>query len=282
MGNKMKIIPYLNDKKFHPEQPWFVLNTSHYFWQTQATLPDISHFYSFKTSKEAKLTMAVPDGCVDILFDCHPQFPTARICGTTLEARDAYLSEERLYFGVRFNAGKIPDFLDACADEIPNNEFNFLDAAPQGKTLFSRIVEAKDFTSKIILFQQYYSRYLTRKNSAVTQSVIQSIHTAAGNIRIDQLAILTGYSCRTIQRQFKQEIGLSPKTFSRIVRCQSALNRIHEGGISSCGDISYDLGFSDQSHFLREFKRFTSTTPTHYLTQITEQHYGRRLIDLQH
>ena len=282
MGTIMKNSPIFKEKKFHPEQPWFVLNTSHYFWQTNATLPEISHFYSFKTSQQATLTLAIPDGCVDILFDCHPQFPTARICGTTLEARNAYLSEERLYFGVRFSAGVIPDFLDAYADDIPDNEFNFLDAAPQGKTIFSRIIEAKDFSSKITLFQQYFSRYLTRKNSRVTQSVIQEIHAAEGNVRIDQLANLTGYSCRTIQRQFKHDIGLSPKIFSRIVRCQSALNRIHDAGSCSYGDIPYELGFSDQSHFLREFKRFSSTTPTHYLNQITAQHYGQRLVDPQH
>lgn len=273
---------FFGEKKFQPEQPWFVLNTSHYYWKIDSLLPDISHFYSFRTNNEAKLTLAIPDGCVDILFDCHSQFPTARICGTTLEARDAFLSGERHYFGVRFKAGVIPNFLDAYADDIPNNEFNFLDAVPKGKVLFNKIVEEQDFESKISVFLQHFGHRLVRKISTATSAALQGIHAAKGNIRIDQLACLTGYSCRTIQRQFKQDIGLTPKIFSRIVRCQSALNHIHDVGAGSYGDMSYELGFSDQSHFLREFKRFSGKTPAHYFTMINEQHYFQRLVDLKH
>lgn len=43
-------------------------------------------------------------------------------------------------------------------------------------------------------------------------------------------------------------------------------------------DLAFDLGFSDQSHFLREFKQLVSTTPQHYQRTLTQNVYHERII----
>ncbi|WP_236037331.1 helix-turn-helix domain-containing protein [Marinomonas vulgaris] len=42
-------------------------------------------------------------------------------------------------------------------------------------------------------------------------------------------------------------------------------------------DLACDLGFSDQSHFLREFKKLVSVTPLDYLHQVKQETYVSRL-----
>ncbi|RNM04268.1 AraC family transcriptional regulator [Dickeya undicola] len=262
---------------FLPEQPWFVLNSAQHYSVIASENPAISHFYSFDLAQTVGVTLAVPDGCVDILFDCDPFNPKGRVCGTTLEARGAAIQYKHHYFGVRFAPGVIPDFLDVMAEEIPDQEFNFLEVVPDARLAFEEIVQEIDLSRQISLFNAHFTPRLVRKSSPVTTSIIRAMVQQKGNIRIDQLETLTGYTCRTIQRQFRQDTGLSPKAFSRILRGQSALHRIHLQEDISFSNLAFDLGFSDQSHFLREFKKFVSITPCDYQRHIADDALLHRL-----
>ncbi|ARU94411.1 AraC family transcriptional regulator [Tatumella citrea] len=268
---------YVRSGCFQPEQPWFVLNAARHYSLLGSANPAISHFYSFDIAPSAEVTLAVPDGCVDIVFDCDALNPCGRVCGTTLEARGADMKHHHHYFGVRFAPGVIPDFLDVSAGEIPDREFSFMDVVPDARQAFELIIQTSDFQRKIALFNAFFTPRLVRKSSPLTSQVINTMQQYKGNIRIDELETLTGYSCRTIQRQFRQDTGLSPKAFCKILRCQSALNSLHSQQSVSFSDLAFDLGFSDQSHFLREFKKSVSTTPGDYQKHIAGDKYQHRL-----
>ncbi|PLR47640.1 AraC family transcriptional regulator [Chimaeribacter arupi] len=270
-------LPLRRDTAIHPEQPWFVLSAAGHYAVMGSENPAISHFYRFDRASAAGMTLAVPDGCVDILFDCDDTRPMARVCGTTLEARSAELKAGHHYFGVRFAPGVMPDFLDMMAEELTDREFGFLEVTPGARPVFERIVENPLFSQQVALFNHYFTRRLTRRASAVTAQSLRAIRGQRGNIRVEQLAALTGYTCRTLQRQFRQDTGLSPKAFSRIIRCQSALSCLHQPAAPACSDLALDLGFSDQSHFLREFKKLVSTTPLDYQRRILLEAYRERL-----
>lgn len=264
-------------KPLRPEQPWFVMSAAQQYSLIPSDNPVISHFYRFTVDHDASMTYAVPDGCIDILFDCDPDNPAARVCGTTLEARAADMNCDHPYFGVRFAPGVIPDFLDISAEELTNHEINLFDVVPKGRLAFERIVQAQDLSQQMAIFNQYFTPGITRQPSTLTAQALGMICQQNGNLRIEELEALTGYTCRTIQRQFRQDTGLSPKAFCRAIRCQSALNSIHHADGLSFSDMALDLGFSDQSHFLREFKKLVNTTPLDYQRRIGGNIWGERL-----
>jgi AraC-like DNA-binding protein len=70
---------------------------------------------------------------------------------------------------------------------------------------------------------------------------------------------------RTFQRLFKLNVGVSPKTFSRICQFQSAFQHLSTRTNPKLADIAYETGFADQSHFNRAFKEFTNYSPSDYL-----------------
>ncbi|MOA46479.1 transcriptional activator FtrA [compost metagenome] len=106
---------------------------------------------------------------------------------------------------------------------------------------------------------------------------MRAIRESKGDIRLTQLEELTGYSCRTLQRQFQTDMGMSPKAFSRIVRCQSAIHEINRQERVIFSELACDLGFSDQPHFLREFKKLVSTTPLNYQRRVQQSAYLTRI-----
>lgn len=58
----------LHRADIYPEQPWFVLSAAQHYSLIPGSHPAISQFYSFEVAPSASLTLAVPDGCVDILL----------------------------------------------------------------------------------------------------------------------------------------------------------------------------------------------------------------------
>lgn len=258
-------------------QPWFVIRAAKHYNLVMSDDPTISHFYSFEADQSQGLTFAVPDGCIDIMFDCDQANPTAIVCGSTLEARSAALMHKHRYFGVRFAMGVLPDFLDASAHELVDHELNLLDLTPRFESVFTEIVGEQHFTDQVAMFRRFYAGKTPRKASGSTSEAVRVIRERKGDIRIQQLEDLTGYSSRTLQRQFQTDMGMSPKAFSRIVRCQSAIHEINRQEKVIFSELACDLGFSDQPHFLREFKKLVSTTPLDYQRRVQQSAYLTRI-----
>lgn len=259
------------------KQPWLVMSAAQNFYLSRSDNPAISHYYSFEANDSNEQTFAIPDGCVDILFDCDSSNPTAEVFGTPMAAIDIELKSHHRYFGVRFASGVVPDFLQVSAEELIEHHYHFIEVIPESNQVFDNIVNQKNFAAQVALFKQFYNGKETRPFSSLTAQVVKSICETKGSIRVDELEALTGFSTRTIQRQFKADLGMSPKAFSRIIRCQSAVYNINHNDQVTFSDMAFDLGFSDQPHFLREFKKLVNATPMAYQSRVKEQTYLDRI-----
>jgi AraC-like DNA-binding protein len=86
-------------------------------------------------------------------------------------------------------------------------------------------------------------------------------------IMIPHLASLTHLSVSAFERSFKKYLHLSPTDFIRRVRIHDACQRLLNSQ-TPIAKIATDCGFTDQSHFNREFKRIMLTTPVQYRKQV--------------
>lgn len=76
----------------------------------------------------------------------------------------------------------------------------------------------------------------------------------------------SGYSDVT-SRIFSENIGTTPKDFMRIVRLQRTLSVMqHNQGIGFA-QLSYECGYTDQSHMIKELKLFSGYTPKEYIAR---------------
>jgi len=96
-----------------------------------------------------------------------------------------------------------------------------------------------------------------RINHACNQIMIHN-----GNIPIKELYKLSNMSKSSLEQHFKEQVGLSPKTFSRVIRFNQANKFLKETTTSDWQEIIYRYGYFDQSHFIHEFKHFFGYTPS--------------------
>jgi len=97
----------------------------------------------------------------------------------------------------------------------------------------------------------------------------QSILAEAGNTTVKQLSTDTHYSERQLNRIFKEHIGMSAKSFSRLVRINHTFRLLKKPN-HSLTFISDVAGFHDLSHFHRDFNLVCGITPQTYRENMSD------------
>lgn len=81
-------------------------------------------------------------------------------------------------------------------------------------------------------------------------------------LQVSELADIACLSPKQFGRIFNMHIGMMPKEYARIVRFQKSM-RMLQNHCQDYAEIAYSCGYSDQSHFIRDFRQFSGVTPSH-------------------
>lgn len=106
------------------------------------------------------------------------------------------------------------------------------------------------------LFSQKHKHYTN-----VIARISHSIFKNKGLVSIDSLAYDANMSLRNFERRFIDEVGMSPKLYTRITRFFLALENKMMHPQKNWTAITHESGYFDQAHFIKECKEFSSRAP---------------------
>lgn len=86
-------------------------------------------------------------------------------------------------------------------------------------------------------------------------------------LNLDTLAAVAGLSVSRFTARFRSETGLSPHRYLCLVRVRRAQDLLRAGLAPSV--VATDVGFFDQSHLCRHFRRALGITPRDYVVART-------------
>lgn len=84
---------------------------------------------------------------------------------------------------------------------------------------------------------------------------------AKGTLPVSQVAAAAHATVRTLERKFKQSSGHTVKDVSALMRFEQVRNTLWLHPDTNLAGLAAELGYTDQPHLSREFKRFCGTTP---------------------
>ena len=84
----------------------------------------------------------------------------------------------------------------------------------------------------------------------------------AEDISLERLAQLVYLSPYHLSRLFREQLGLPPHTYLNQIRVNRAKRLLNSGLAAS--DVAHVVGFADQSHFSKAFKRVVGVSPGQY------------------
>lgn len=132
--------------------------------------------------------------------------------------------------------------------------------------LLNRIEDAADDSDLIIQFVNEWLEGKLVKHRSIDVSRVRYVCTLIeanfGNLPIGQLAQYAGFSKRALEYRFQEQVGLSPKLFSRISRFNSLLGLIKSEQVTNWQELVFKYNYFDQAHFIKEFKYFSGNSPT--------------------
>ncbi len=156
--------------------------------------------------------------------------------------------------------------------KIPINELN--DKVIPAEEIFgneilalrTRILKGKDSATKFAVVQKWLLDRFEAQLSPPTE-IIAILEQMQSKPVSDSKDIITSYanSQKHLIHQFKKYFGLTPKVFHRVFRFNQILKQIQNKEPLKWTDIAYEFGYSDQSHFIKEFKEFSGFNPQEYL-----------------
>lgn len=173
--------------------------------------------------------------------------------------------------GIQFKPGGASPFLGNLVGELKDVDMPLKDGLGRRlpvDELRERLLEACGAEQRFQLVEQYLMRCLEKTiltpkgHPAVAYALQLFKQRPAAAPAIHEIADLANLSTERFIRVFKDEIGMTPKSFGSIARFQQALRMIRKDRIIPTIDMALSCGYYDQSHFYREFRKYANMTPT--------------------
>ena len=132
----------------------------------------------------------------------------------------------------------------------------------QLQSSLNKCIQASSIEEAIALVKQYFldARSQIPADSMLFKAGV-AMREANGSMPVSQVAAAAHATVRTLERKFKQSSGHTVKDVSALIRFEQVRNQLWLHPDSNIAGLAHELGYTDQSHLSREFKRYSGTTP---------------------
>ncbi len=246
------------------------------FIRPSAPLENYVRYFWILRSKEKLNTLTFPIGCPQFIFHRRSRFlisdPGIEQSSFSISGQvnfPAWIKSEGEIetIAVVFYPHAIGTLYDIPVSSFYNQEIDGYSLGNKSLNhLADEILNSDSAEETIRLIERWLCRMISEPGlfnfHRVSQSLKPLLLHCAGNVaNMAQCACL---SRKQFERVFFRAVGMNPKEYSKVVRFQKSL-WLMQNGNHDFFDISYSCGYSDQSHFIREFHLYSGLTPTELL-----------------
>ncbi|HEV3221965.1 MAG TPA: helix-turn-helix domain-containing protein [Puia sp.] len=205
------------------------------------------------------------------VYDCNHSAFTARhfIAGPNDEVCHVRLFAGMKKMIINFKPGGFHKIFRLPAHYFSNRTRDALEFLGKPLIDITHQIIKTSLSGKIELADAFLLKQLQKGQKKTERNIdeaIRLIEIFNGNISIRELELATYTTKRTLERHFLEQVGLYPKTFSRLVRFNGVIRFIESNLNVKWRQLADAFGYYDQSHFINEFKSLTGSLPQDYFS----------------
>jgi AraC-like DNA-binding protein len=212
--------------------------------------------------RHASVTL-LPHPCVNLVLDRG----MAAIAGVGSERFTYTYSGRGRVFGVKFRPGAFRPFYGRPVSELTDQTVPLATLwGGAADELAADLDAAPDLDALVAVAERHLRAHWPEADPEV-EAIGRIVHALLYDrsiTRVEEVCERFAIRPRTLQRLFQRYVGVSPKWVLRRYRLHEAAARLAEGTDTSWADVAVDLGYFDQSHFIRDFTRAIGMTPVAY------------------
>ncbi|HUB89319.1 MAG TPA: helix-turn-helix domain-containing protein [Dyella sp.] len=170
-------------------------------------------------------------------------------------------------FGIKFKAGGFFPFYGAPVSELLNRSLDPSRVFGHEAARFvSDIFASTDLDAMATLAERLLLAHLPAADANVARAgeLVASIASDHGLTSVDLLAQRSGLTKRTLQRLFNHYVGVGPKWVINRYRLHEAIAQLQAGIPVAWTELALTLGYFDQAHFIRDFRKLVGRSPAEY------------------
>lgn len=219
----------------------------------------IHKFYLIRNEKHIPY-ITIPDGCVDIQFLFEENSKKACISGSVEKPHVSHYVRQKMIFGVKLNPGIVPACMDIEGAKLLDSHVP-ISGQKHISDILEKLESAENAQEMAEIVRDEITGYVCGRTNQVVKNALSQILSREGCVKLEEMAEQMRYSRHYMNLEFKKYMGFSMKQYAKIIRLQSAIAYLE----NQKTDLVYEkLGYYDQSHFIRDFKKFTLMTPGNY------------------
>lgn len=241
----------------------------------EALRPYIRYYWTFETSEDMSV-LTFPIGCLQLIFHRRSRFYIPE-----LEAVQARFSiSGQVNFPARiqssgdvetivvvFHPHAIGTMFNIPVSAFYNQEIDGYSLGDKSLNILANdVLNADDAAEAIKIIEKWLLSRLEDTAIYNFKRVGASLKLLFhdNTISVENMAQLACLSRKQFERVFFNAVGMKPKEYFNVARFQKSL-WLMQNGNRNFADIAYSCGYSDQSHFIRECRRYSGTTPAELL-----------------
>ncbi|NSL85548.1 AraC family transcriptional regulator [Chitinophaga sp. Mgbs1] len=128
--------------------------------------------------------------------------------------------------------------------------------------VLNTLVAAGKIAEAITHVQEYFLQ--ARSQVAMDSMLFRAgvaMRKANGAMPVSEVAAAAHATMRTLERRFRKSSGYTVKDVSGLMRFEQVRNHLWLHPDTRLAGLAHELGYTDQAHLSREFKRYSGTTP---------------------
>lgn len=233
-----------------------------YFWSFDASLPEFSFIFikSF-ADRFPRLIFQNTMEHTPIFSAAGDVLPGCYISGADTTHTLAKMGNSFSHFGVSFQPHALHWLFGMDAAELTNQMPSITDLCHT--RLPQQLATAVNHRERMNLTASFLLEKINKRS--IYSWVLDYMESGAEQNKLPVLRKQYRYSERQLERSFKSATGLSFGKFQRIARFEKALQLLSSSSYSELTSLAFDLDFTDQSHFIKEFKSFAGITPYRFI-----------------
>ena len=224
----------------------------------------------------------VPNGCIELIIhltndhcelvksDVWGKSPEFTLIGLQKNAYEVRFQKLVQIFGIRFNPEGIFRIFGVPPALFTDTFENSKDVlGDEFDRYCARLRECKSVLHRIQLTEGFLKKRMAKVTTGYDyiRHASETIRKHHGLITLSELIEQVPISPRQLQREFKNRFGITAKEYMRLFRLNAVQKYFQISTDVNLTNVSYEKGFADQSHFIKEYKRLTGTNPRNFLKE---------------
>lgn len=231
----------------------------------------VEHFWSVRwdlRGREPYLQEVLPHPSIHIVVETGSSGPSARVLGVVRRKFTKLLEERGSAFGIKFRPGAFAPFLDGPVSLLTDRSVELDEIfGADGAALAEAIMAAEEDEERMARGVDFFRARLPEPDPRVALAgrLVELIVSDREILKVDHVVERHGVNKRVLQRLFDRYVGVSPKWVIQRSRLHEVAERLAAERIDEWAGLAVELGYFDQAHFIRDFRRVVGISPAEYM-----------------